>query len=594
MTDLVVIHPNSGSGTYQDLHKELTAVEPPLWSRLIAGYAIKQGFSVEIIDAEAENLDASVVADRALKAQPLLVAVVIFGHQPSASTQMMPGARRICEALRTNTKYKPAPVIAIGVHVSALPEDSLHYLGCDFVCKGEGPITVAQLLDCFAVQRDGGKTSFSSFNISGLVWHDGVEIVVNTEASLIDIDELGGDVWHMLPMEKYRSHNWQCLDDPSARQPYASIYTSLSCPMLCSFCCIATPFGGSGKGYRLRKPEIVVEEIHKLYTIYGVKTFKIIDEMFVLNAKHVSEICDGLLALGYAHELNIWAYARVDTVKPRLLQKMRAAGIRWLALGIEAGSEQVRDTARKSLKSESIEDIVEQIKLADINVIGNYIFGLPGETRESMEETLRLAQNLNCEFANFYCSMPYPGSQLYFNVCKHPEKLPSDWSGYSQHSYDCLPLATEALSARQIVAFRDKAFRLYFSHPTYLELLRTKFGEQAKNTIEEMMRHSLNRALLRPVALAVGSKAQQAYGRSVEEAVQTLSSAGHDVTDARVFYYSNEENLDAFCARLRTLPALARTRLLYRRPAEDVSDAIYSAVYGDETTAKLMNSTNSS
>jgi anaerobic magnesium-protoporphyrin IX monomethyl ester cyclase len=419
MTDLVVIHPNSGDEVYQQLNNELTAVEPPMWTRLIAGYALKHGFSVEIIDAEAENLSADAVAQRAHAAHPLLVAVVVFGHQPSASTQMMPGARKICRALSEHSKSSVStPVIAIGGHISALPEDSLRYLECTFACKGEGPVTVVALMR--ALKDFDGITwtvpfsqiaALTNLEIPGLVWRYDNTIVVNKEAPLIDTADLDGDVWHMLPMELYRSHNWQCFGDLDKRQPYASIYTSLSCPFNCSFCCIAAPFGAAGTGYRLRDPKAVVEEVNRLYTIYGVRTFKIIDEMFVLNAKHVSAICDGIIALGYAHELNFWAYARVDTIKPAMLEKMRAAGIRWLALGIESGSEDVRDTARKSITSDKIESIVEQIKLTDINVIGNYIFGLPGETQDSMRKTLDLAKTLNCEFANFYC-LP-PGSLIY-------------------------------------------------------------------------------------------------------------------------------------------------------------------------------------
>ncbi len=184
-----------------------------------------------------------------------------------------------------------------------------------------------------------------------------------------------------------------------ARKPYASIYTSLGCPYRCIFCCINAPFGVNR--YRMRKPEAVVAEIKHLFDTYGVRTFKIIDEMFVLNDRHVLAICDGLIATGLGPHLNIWAYARVDTVKSHLLDHLRRAGIRWLALGIESGSSYVRDGADKALRTENIVEIVREIQAADINVIGNYIFGLPDDDLKTMGETLELALEAQLRIRQF-------------------------------------------------------------------------------------------------------------------------------------------------------------------------------------------------
>jgi radical SAM superfamily enzyme YgiQ (UPF0313 family) len=332
--------------------------------------------------------------------------------------------------------------------------------------------------------------------IDGLVWWDQGEVVCNRSAELIkDLDaDLHGQVWDLLPMDRYRAHNWQCFGDLDSRRPYASIYTSLGCPYKCSFCCINAPFDSNK--YRMRDPRSVVSEVDHLYRTYGVKTFKIIDEMFVLNERHVLGICDGLIDLGYSRHLNFWAYARVDTVKPHMLEKLSKAGIRWLALGIESGSKHVRDGAQKSLRCEDIVAIVREIQRADINVIGNYIFGLPDDTLASMQETLELANELNCEFANFYSAMAYPGSQLYTTALASGWALPQSWSGFSQHSYDCTPLPTETLSATEVLRFRDDAFHAYFSSPRYLRSVTQRFGWDARKHIEEMATHRLRRMLI--------------------------------------------------------------------------------------------------
>jgi radical SAM superfamily enzyme YgiQ (UPF0313 family) len=501
--DLLLINPCDRKKIYQQLGDELTAVEPPLWCRLIAGYARDRGYSVEIIDAEAEGWDAETVAAPAVARQPQLVGMIVFGHQPSASTQQMAAARPTCQAIKDKDPH--LPIIIVGGHVAALPERTMREEAVDFACNGEGPITVAELLAVLRGRGDQGSYDYTG--VQGLVWRDGDQVRNNLSAALIkDVDrDLHGNVWDLLPMTKYRAHNWQCFGDLGARQPYASIYTSLGCPYKCTFCCINAPFGTNR--YRMRDPKAVAAEIDLLHDTYGVKTYKIIDEMFVLNERHVVGLCDELIARDYG--LNIWAYARVDTVKPRMLEKLRKAGVRWLALGIESGSDHVRDGAEKSFSQSEILDIVRQIQQAGISVIGNFIFGLPDDDAQTMQQTLDLALELNCEFANFYSAMAYPGSPLYAMAVENGWELPATWSGYSQHSYDCLPLRTEKISAAQVLKFRDTAFDRYFANKRYLDMVTQKFGWDTRAHIERMSRHQLRRRIVEDMNGAPGSTQQR-------------------------------------------------------------------------------------
>ncbi len=484
--DLLLINPFGRDQIYQQLGTELTAIEPPLWCRLIAGYIRDRNFAVEIIDAEAEGWGPQTVASRVAERRPLLVGMVVFGHQPSASTQQMVAASATCRAIKEIDPKQN--IILVGGHVAALPDVTIRSEATDFVCNGEGPVTIHQLLDVLQQKSN----DFS--RVEGLVWRDNETVRSTPSPALIkDLDQdLHGNVWDMLPMEKYRAHNWQCFGDLEARRPYASIYTTLGCPYKCTFCCINAPFGTNR--YRMRGAKSVAAEIDLLHGTYGVKTYKIIDEMFVLNERHVVAICDELIARDYG--LNIWAYARVDTVKPRLLDKLRRAGVHWLALGIESGSEHVRDGADKSFSQAEIIDIVRQIQLAGINVIGNFIFGLPDDDLDTMRQTLDLASELNCEFANFYSAMAYPGSPLYQMAIEKGWELPKNWSGFSQHSYDCLPLPTEKVSAAAVLEFRDKAFHRYFHGKRYLDMITQKFGWDTRVHVQDMARHTLRREIL--------------------------------------------------------------------------------------------------
>ena len=472
MVDIVLIHP--AADVYQELG-ELTAVEPPLWTRMIAGWLRDNHFDVSIIDQEADGLSNEQVASIVYESKARLAALIVEGHQPSAATQQMTGINALVESLHG------VKTIIVGNHASALPERTLREEHVDYVCDGEGPLTLAGLLGGMALNK-----------IPGLVWRDdGNDTNCNPAAPLISIDELHGDVWDLLPMNKYRAHTWQCLDG-SSRQPYASIYTTLGCPFKCSFCMINV--FQHANTYRRRTPSKVVEQIETLYRKYGVKTFKIADEMFVLDPSHYIPICEGLAKLHFANELNIWAYARIDTVRPETLNIMRRAGIRWLALGIESGSSHVREESRKYLEDKNIRNIVSAIQDSGINVIGNFIFGLPDDTKESMRETLELAKSLELDFANFYSAMAYPGSKLFDNA--KPEDLPDCWIGYSQHSFECKPLPTDTLSSADVLGFRDRAFSEYYSDQNYLSRITDKFGVAAANDIKGMAVKNLPRKIL--------------------------------------------------------------------------------------------------
>ncbi len=477
--DCLLIHPGAQQIIYGDLSARETAIEPPTWARMIAGWLRDRGYQIDIVDQDGEGLSPAQVAARVEIADPRLVAIVVSGHQPSASTQQMTGASEVAKAIQGL-----APTIMVGNHPSALPERTLEEEAVDHVCDGEGPLTIAGLLEVMSTEPPWPE-------IPGLVFQLSGGTNSSAPAPLIPVDELHGDVWDLLPMHRYRAHTWQCLDG-SPRQPYASIYTTLGCPFKCNFCMINTIFHANK--YRRRDPVKVVEQIADLYWNYGVRTLKIADEMFVLNENHYMAICTGLSRLSVVDDLNIWAYARIDTIKPHTLALLRSAGIRWLALGIESGSAYVRDGAEKHLTDEDIRESVKAIQAAGINVIGNFIFGLPDDTRASMWATLMLAESLDLEFANFYSAMAYPGSQL-FEQAK-PEDLPGSWSGYSQHSHDCRPLPTATLSSADVLAFRDAAFEHFFEDERYLETVDKKFGAAGLAEIKRMLLRKMPRELL--------------------------------------------------------------------------------------------------
>lgn len=281
--------------------------------------------------------------------------------------------------------------------------------------------------------------------------------------------------WNLLDMSKYRAHNWHCLHDLDSRGNYASLYTSYGCPFDCDYCNIHTIY--QGRRVFHRNLGYVLGEIDYLVRVHNVKNLKFCDELFVLNKSRISQLCDILVN----YKLNIWAYARVDTVDAWLLEKMKKAGIHWLAYGFESANEKTLAGVNKKQTIDTMRRAVELTKEAGINVLGNFMFGLPDDDPESMQETLELAKEFMCEYVNFYCTMAYPGSRLY-------KGDGGGWELYNQLSLNFQPLDTKYISGQEVLRFRDNAFQEYFSDESYLAMIETRFGEQAVAHIEEMLK----------------------------------------------------------------------------------------------------------
>lgn len=480
--DIALIKPASRKLVYGELSNfELTAIEPPLWGAILAGYLRKLGYSVVLYDEEVQGWSHEETAREIQNVKPHLAVVVVSGTNPSASTMNMSGAGEITTLLKQlDPEIK---TMLAGLHPSALPERTAKEESADFVCQGEGFYTIPKLIDAL-------KNNGDNFEIEGLCYKQDESIVLNPRPAMVqDLCEVGQPAWDMLPMEKYRAHNWHCFDNIDNRNSYAVIYTSLGCPFKCSFCCINALFGKNT--IRYRSTDDVVDEIDFLVNSYGIRNIKIIDEMFAMNERRVIELCDKIIERKY--DLNMWAYARVNTVTEPMLVKMKQAGINWLAYGFESGSKRVIEDVTKGYKMEQVRDVVKMSYDLGFHICANYIFGLPEDDYDSMNETLALMFDINAEYANIYSAMAYPGSQLYEMAVENNWQLPDSWHGYSQYGYESQPLPTKYLSGGQVLAFRDYAFDAYHKSPRYLAMMRTKFGDKTVAYIKTMTSMKLER-----------------------------------------------------------------------------------------------------
>ena len=507
--DLLLVNPGNAEGIYQSLANEFAAIEPPTWSLLLAESVRSRGFTVEILDVNAERLDISEAASRIILKKYKLICFVVYGQNVNAGTVSMSGATQLSSELK---KIRcNLPISFIGSYIQALPkkvmkdEDSI-----DFAFTNEGVYALWNILELDEID------SKSLSKINGIIYRDNGKIVMNPPEKIVPNErmdqDLPGYAWDLLPfrnkpLDLYRSPLWHAGYQEKLRSPYAAIQTSLGCNFGCSFCMIniinrsdndEIGIASNYKGMRFWSTDFNLKQFDILNNL-GVSTIRIVDEMFLLYKKHYLPLCEGLASKKYAPELRLWSYSRVDTVtNPEFLKIVRSAGIRWLSLGIESADKNVRlEVSKGKFEDVDIYKVIDQVHKSDIDVMANYIVGLPGDTRELMEKTFNLSVELMTAGWNMYAAMALPGSELYSKALSEGVALPEKYTGYSFHSVDTLPLPTKTLSSAEILKFRDEAFIGYHSNPIFLKLIKAKFGSEAEENIKNILKIKLTRNILK-------------------------------------------------------------------------------------------------
>ena len=504
MIDVLFINPGNSFGIYQDLAAHYVCIEPPTWGLLLAESVRSIGFNPKILDVNAENLTDEEAFIRVKSINPKLICFVVYGQNVNASAVGMSGATRLSSYLKNNGIN--TPISYVGSYVQALPRKTLEdESSIDIVFTNEGVYALRNLL----------LTNLDLENTKGIARRKDGKIILNPPEKVVpnermDID-LPGYAWDLLPFKDkpfdlYRAPMWHAGYKEENRSPYCAIQTSLGCVFSCNFCIINMinrndneDIGVSGNYSKMRywSTDLIIGEFEKLWN-YGVRTIKITDELFLFNKKYFVPLCQKLKELRYGKELNLWAYSRVDTVcNPELLSLIKDAGIKYLALGIESANRNVRlEVTKGKFQDVDIKKVVTQIQDAGIEVMANYIFGLPGDTTETIRETLDLAKDLCTSGFNIYAAANLPGSKLYSDALKNGKKLPSKYTEYSFHSYDTICNYTKHLSAAQILKFRDDAFIEYHTNPDFLSRISRIYGDMAAENIKKMCQVKLKRKLL--------------------------------------------------------------------------------------------------
>lgn len=437
-------------------YKFMGVIAPPLGIAYMAGVLQENNIDVEILDASAEDMDFKDVEKELLKRKPDLVAL----------TALTPTIGRALETAQVVKETLPDSIVVMGgYHPTFNFIETLEDENVDIVIRGEGEYIMLNLVQALENQS-------SLHDVKGIVFEDknSKEIVVNPEAPLIqDLDELPFPALNLLPMKKYR------LLDMDTHM--TTMITTRGCPMQCSFCSSAAMHG---KKIRERSVENIVDEIEYLKTNYDIDTIAFMDDTFTLKKRKVMAICDEILKRNI--EIMWGCTSRVDTLDEKLLKKMKEAGCITIFIGVESADQQQLDNMCKNTTIAKIENAFKIAHKLKIRTIASVALGMPGDTKEIMNKTVKFVHKLKPNYAIYSLATPYPGTRFYKEAFEKNLIKIKDWSKYTLitpilETIDC--------SLNDMRKIQTKAFMKFYLRPHYIirqflqdgpYLLKTIFG----------------------------------------------------------------------------------------------------------------------
>lgn len=422
---------------------------PPLGLTYIAAVCEAAGAEVVILDYIV----------RGYSEKKFLAELAAFGPDIVGTGSVTMNFKQAARILQTAKRANPGIVTLMGgPHVSFDSESTLiDYPEIDIVVKGEGEATLAELLTVIHDRSAWHSVLGIAFKIENRIISTGQRPFIQ------DLDSLPRPARHLLPMARY-----QALGYP------VSIITSRGCPNQCIFCLGRRMVG---QKVRFRSPERIADEIESLITM-GSSYINIADDLFTASKKRVKALCDEILKRG----LNVhWsAFSRVNTIDMETLALMKRAGCHSVSFGIESGNSEMLKRVKKGITLDQAREAAKACKKAGIRGHASFMVGLPGETWDTMKDSLALQKELQIESA-FHFLSPFPGTEVRENIAGYDlEILSDDWDDY--HANRSI-VRTSALSAEDMDAF---VHQVHGRITEAFEDLKTKYQNKTATPEEEL------------------------------------------------------------------------------------------------------------
>jgi radical SAM superfamily enzyme YgiQ (UPF0313 family) len=391
-----------------------------------------------------------------------------------------------------------AKTMAMGTHVTPMARQTLEpYPVLDFVLRGEPELTLVALIDALEnMPSEGNNLKMLQEHdpawqpmpldlpaheklarIRGLVWRRGDEIVMNLDRPFVkSLDDLPIPMHHLLPLDTYRI--------PMIKGPYTFIVTSRGCTAGCKFCIKHVSYQNS---YRIRSPENIMEELWELNRL-GIRNIHMYADLFTLNREQVMGLCNLIIKEGL--KIKWTCNSRVDYVDEEELQLMAKAGCWFISWGIESGNEMILKRIHKGYRMEQAHKALAWAKRAGIRNWGYFIIGLPGETVDTIRDTINFSKKLPLDLALFHIAAPYPGTPFFFEVVENGWfRKGTRWEEVDMDRSTVLDY--ENLKAEDLERWQRRAFREWALRPGPMMTFLKMFNNRAvfKSALEVGLSH---------------------------------------------------------------------------------------------------------
>ncbi len=448
----------------------------PIWLSYATGVLEKEVFDVKLLDAPAMKYDLSYVIEFTKKFKPKLT--VIETSTPSIFNDV-----KLAETIKDNTDTF---IVLVGTHPSALPEQTLKISEkIDAIARKEFDYTIRDLAKTL---NEGGELK----SILGLSYRKGKRIIHNPDRPFIEnLDELP------FVSSVYKKHlKIRNYFFAAAEYPMIMIFTGRGCPFKCFFCNWPQVF--LGRRYRLRSPENVVAEFeYILKNLPEVREIGIEDDTLTADLARARKICKLLIEKGIAKKIKWWANVRVN-LDLKTMKLMKKAGCRLIIPGYESGVQEILNRAHKGITIEQSLKFAKNAKKAGLLVHGCFIFGLPGETRETIRKTIEFAKKLDPNTAQFFPLIPYPGTEAYEWAKKNNYLITEDFSKWSTpEGLHNTVIKLPNLSNEDLVESCDQARKEFYLRKEYLfnlvkqTILHPEEGKRVFKTAKTFLRYLL-------------------------------------------------------------------------------------------------------
>ncbi|MDP8230814.1 MAG: radical SAM protein [Candidatus Gorgyraea atricola] len=438
---------------------EVFTVSESLGIAYIAAVLIQNGYDVEVLDCLAEGYDSGAFQAFLLQKKYDVIGISTYTPDWYITKKNLSMIKRL----------QPDSITVIGgPHVNSMVSGGLgKYLFSDsdffdFAVYGEGEQTFLDIVRAVADKKDIN-------NIDGVLWkNSNGQGHINLPRKLIkDIDTIPFPALECLPLSKYKR-------TPSSykRPPVRSILTTRGCPYSCIFC----DRGAFGSFVRQRSIENVMREVDRLVKEFKTKELRIWDDVFTMNEKVTTGICDELKRYDLVWSCN----GRVNMITPNMLKHMKSAGCWSVDFGIESGSNKILKLINKKFTIQKASEAIKMVKKAGMEVRAFFILGLPEETIETVQDTIDFALSSDIDYATFYLPQAYPGTRLY-EIAKKENALETDYSKYlitgKEASY-----VNKNIGLKNIQLFQRKAYASFYKRPSYIakRILKIRSFEDIK------------------------------------------------------------------------------------------------------------------